>query len=136
MGPGFHWTVTVTPAEQEGLAWIRLHTPRSAIVQAEPVIRGRETWSWIPSFAERRMAAGEAIPLIADTQAKSQQVRQIYAGVGAEPAWRLARDLHIDYLYVDDTERAAYPTTAKFDAHPEYFSPVFKNSEVSIYAVK
>ena len=58
MGPGFHWTVVVTPAEREAFAWIKANTPPGAVVQAEPTARGRETWSLIPSFAERRMAAG------------------------------------------------------------------------------
>ena len=78
MGPGFHWTVVVTPAEQQALAWIRTHTPADAVVQAEPIVRGRETWSLIPSLAERRMAAGNGIPLPGpDYGPRSQQVRGV-----------------------------------------------------------
>ena len=138
MGPGFRWTVALTPAEQEGLAWIRANTPREAIVQAEPTIRGRDTWSFIPSFAERRMAAGLPISLmhVPEYDEKSEQVRQIYASTDADAAWRAAKQLRVDYLYVDATERAAYPAVSKFDVNPRYFTPVFRNSEVSVYQVK
>jgi hypothetical protein len=138
MGPGFHWTVVLSPAEQEALDWLRRETPRDAIVQAEPIVRGRETWSLIPSFAERRMAAGLPISLlhVPEYDRLSARVRDIYAGADAPTAHQTARALAIDYLYVDRTERQAYPATAKFDAHPEYFERVFHNAEVSIYAVK
>ncbi|MGH9329374.1 MAG: hypothetical protein ACRD09_02935 [Vicinamibacterales bacterium] len=138
MGPGFHWTVALTPAEQEGLAWIRTHTPAEAIVQAEPTVRGRETWSLIPSFAERRMAGGLPISLmhVPEYDTKSAQVRQIYTSDDAVAAWQIAKQLGIDYLYVDAIERLAYPGVAKFDAHPEYFSAAFRNAEVTVYAVK
>jgi uncharacterized membrane protein len=138
MGPGFHWTVVLSPAEQEGLAWIRAQTPADAIVQAEPTVRGRETWSLIPSFAERRMAGGLPISLmhVPAYDTTSEQVRQIYASDDAAAAWQIARQLGIDYLYVDATERRAYPGTSKFDAHPEYFSAAFRNAEVTVYAVK
>jgi uncharacterized membrane protein len=135
---GFRWTVTITAAQQEALNWIRSHTPRDAVVQAEPVVRGRETWSLIPTFAERRMSAGNAIPLllIPEYAEKSDQVRQIYASSDARQAWRIAKALRIDYLYADGTERAAYPGVAKFDHHHEYFVPVFGNSEASVYRVQ
>jgi hypothetical protein len=138
MGPGFHWTVTITPAEQEALTWIRTHTPPEAVVQAEPIVRGRETWSLIPSFAARRMAAGNGIPLIVREgyAEKSERVREMYATSDARMAWNIAKTLGIDYLYADRTERAAYPAVDKFDRHPEYFVPVFKNGEAAVYEVK
>lgn len=138
MGPGFRWTVVLTPAEQEAFAWIKANTPARAVVQAEPTIRGRETWSLIPSFAERRMAAGLPISLInvPAYAGQSGRVREMYAGADATAAREIARQLGIDYVYVDATERAAYPAVAKFDAHPELFGVVFKNAEVSVYAVR
>jgi hypothetical protein len=139
MGPGFHWTVTVSAAEQEALDWIRTKTPPDAIVQMEPTVRGRETWTLIPTFAERRMAAGNALPLlnIPEYAEKSELVRQIYAGRDAKAARTIADRLRIDYLYADRTERTAYPDgVAKFDAHPEYFTRVFANHEATIYAVR
>ena len=38
--------------------------PRPPIVQMEPMVRGREHWTLIPSFAGRRMAAGLPISLL------------------------------------------------------------------------
>jgi hypothetical protein len=138
MGPGFHWTVVVTPAEREAFKWIKANTPVGAVVQAEPTIRGRETWSLIPSFAERRMAAGLPISLlnVPAYAVSSNQVRDVYAGTDATAARNLAKTLGIDYVYVDRTERAAYPAVSKFDEHPEYFSVVFKNTEVSLYRLQ
>ena len=60
---GFHWTIALTPAQQEGLAWIRTQTAADAIVQAEPVVRERETWTLIPSFA-RAQNGGRAPDLV------------------------------------------------------------------------
>jgi hypothetical protein len=137
MGPGFHWTVVITPQEREALAWIREHTASTAIVQMEPVVRGRETWSLIPSYGERRMAAGLPISLmhVPDYDAKSAQVQQIYSTDDAGAAWRLARSLGIDYLYQDQVERRAYAGSAKFLNHPEYFTPAFHNEEAAVVAV-
>ena len=42
-------------------------TPPAAIVQMDPTARGRTTWSLIPSFAQRRMAAGLPISLLGGT---------------------------------------------------------------------
>lgn len=138
MGPGFLWTVRLTPDEQEALTWIRTHTPRDAVVQAEPIVRGRETWSLIPSFAERRMAAGLPISLmhVPDYDRRSAEVRRIYSIDDPAEAAQLAGALGINYLYVDRVERAAYPQVSKFDARPEYFRPVFKNAEATVYLVK
>ena len=138
MGPGFHWTVRITPAEQEAFEWIKRNTAPDAVVQAEPIVRGRETWSLIPTFAERRMAAGNPISLLAipEYAAGSEQVRHIYAGPDANAAWQQAKQMAIDYLFVDTLERTTYPAVAKFDAHPELFAPVYRNTDVSIYAIK
>jgi hypothetical protein len=133
----FHWTVILTPAQQAALDWIRTNTPVSAVVQAEPTVRGRETWSLIPSFAERRMATGAALPLPGPYYAdRNRRVRAIYASSDARAAWQEAKDLGIDYLYVDATERAAYPAVAKFDEDASHFMSVFRNMEVAIYAVR
>jgi hypothetical protein len=134
----YRWTLPVTPDEWQALAWIRQNTPRTAVVQAEPVVRGRETWSLIPTFAERRMAAGNPLPLLARPiyVEKSQRIKQIYASTDARAAWQDAKALGIDYLYVDRTERSAYPAVGKFDTSPDYFSPVFRNAEAAVYALR
>ena len=49
----------------------------------------------------------------------------------------IARELRIDYLWVDDNERRAYQSgIATIDAATGYFKPVFRNSEVAIYQVR
>ena len=136
------WTVTITRDEIQGLDWLRRETPRTAIVQMEPGARARQTWSLIPSFAQRRMAAGRPISLLGGTTPgseyteKSARVQTMYSTGSAPQASEIARSLRIDYVWVDRVERTAYPAgVAKFDAAPSLFAPVFKNAEVTIYRV-
>lgn len=136
------WTMVISPEQQAGLSWLRRSTPATAIVQMEPLVRERSTWSLIPSFAERRMAAGRPISLLGGTSdgseyaERSARARSIYQTSDARQAWDIARSLRIDYIWVDQVERAAYPAgVAKFDAHPEQFAPVFTRSDVRIYRV-
>ncbi|HUR35515.1 MAG TPA: hypothetical protein VM032_17050 [Vicinamibacterales bacterium] len=136
-GIGLTWTLRLTPEQQAGLAWLRRNTLPDAIVQAEPVIRGRDAWSLIPSFAERRMAAGEPISLmhVPEYDIRSDEVQKIYAYADAERAWHSANVLGIDYLWVDRLDREGYPNVAKFGDHPDWFSPVFTGGDVVIYKV-
>jgi len=137
-GPGFRWTLLVTARQQEAFRWIQRATPEDAIVQMEPVVRGREHWSLIPSFAQRRMAAGLPISLLPtpEYERSSEQVRNIFAATDPRAARDTARRLRIDYLYVDETDRRAYADgTRKFAEHGEYFGKLFDNGEVSIFAV-
>ena len=82
MGPGFRWTIVLTREEQDAYNWIRTHTPAKAIVEMDPVAHGRETWSQLPTFARRRMAAGKPISLMAipDYEIRTQLAHEIYAG--------------------------------------------------------
>ena len=137
------WTVIVTRDENQGLEWLRKSTPPTAIVQMEPMVRARQTWSLIPSFAQRRMAAGQPISLLGGTdegseyRQRSERVRAMYTTANAQEAWDIARSLRIDYVWVDRVERTAYPSgVAKFDASPQRFAPAFKNAEVTIYRVE
>ena len=137
-GPGFRWTLWTTPDQQEAFDWIKANTPADAIVQMEPMVRGREHWTLIPSFAGRRMAAGLPISLlpIPDYPERSEIVQRIFATGDPAEASSLARRLRIDYFYVDSDDLAAYPEgTAKFDTSPHYFEPVFRNGTVRIYRV-
>ncbi len=138
MGPGFHWTLSLSASQQDALSWIQTHTPSNAIVQAEPTVRGREAWSVIPSFAGRRMAAGLPISLmhVPAYDTRSRAVQEIYASAEPERARLLARELGIDFLYVDGMDRATYPAIAKFDRRPDWFEPVFRNREVTVYATR
>jgi hypothetical protein len=136
---GFRWTVSVTPEQQAAFDWIRRSLPEDALVQMEPMVRGREHWSLIPSFAERRMTAGLPISLLPtpEYERESAEVRQIFATANPREAWELARRRRIDYLYVDGEDRGAYPEgTAKFERQPEYFEEVFANREVRLYKVR
>jgi hypothetical protein len=137
-GPGFPWTQVIDRNQGEALAWVKRATPLLDTVQLDPIARHRTTWSIIPSFGERRMAAGDPRTLVADPEyiERSERVRQMYVTTSARQAWDLARALRIDYVWVDRVEREAYPSgIAKFDASPELFAPAFKNAEVSIYRV-
>lgn len=133
----FRWTIVVTPAQQEAFRWIRANTAEDAIVQMEPMLRGREHWTLIPSFAGRRMAAGLPISLLPlpEYRERSEQVRVLYATRNIEEAAAIARRLRLDYLYVDRHDIAAYPGVGKFDEHPDRFPRVFANDEVRIYKV-
>ena len=141
--PNGPWTVTVTPDETQGLEFLRRVTPPGAVVQMDPLARERSTWSLIPSFAQRRMAAGRPISLLGGTEDSSEygqrsaRVKTLYETTSGQDAADIAHALRIDYLWVDRTERAAYPAgVAKFDADVAHFVPVFANGEVRIYAVR
>jgi hypothetical protein len=138
MGPGFRWTVAISPQEHAALNWIREHTPATAIVQMDAIARGRETWSLIPSFAERRMAAGLPISLlnVPEYRARSERVRAMYASPDPAAAWQIARQLRIDFVYADAVERAAHPQgLSKFDAAPALFQLVTRRGEASVWKV-
>jgi hypothetical protein len=144
-GPGFHWTLVLTPDEQQGLAWIRKTTLETAIVQMEPTVRDRELstggwgerWSLIPSFGERRMAAGIPISLmrVPEYGEKSAQVKTIYQSKDPHEAWTIARRLRIAFLYVDALDRRTYEGAAKFDTSPQFFRPAFTRGDVGVYEV-
>ena len=137
-GPGFKWTLVLSPDQQAAFRWIRRETGRGAIVQMEPVSRERDSWSLIPSFAQRRMAAGLPISLLRtpEYRARSEVVKTIYATPDPREAARLARALHIRYLYVDERDRLSYKETAKFDRSPDSFATVFRSGMVAVYEVK
>ena len=135
---GFRWTVVVPPDTRAALDWIRQQTPRSAIVQMSIGPRRRETWTLVPTFAERRMAAGRPISLLhtAEYDTLSDAVDDIYKVPDANDAVVRARSMRIDYLFVDGVERAAFgDAVAKFD-NPCCFSRVFTSGNAAVYAVK
>lgn len=139
IAPGdFPWTLVLTAEQQQAFRWIREHTPPTAVVQMEPLVRGRAGFSLIPTFAERRMAAGLALPLleIPEYRERSERARTVYASNDARDAWDTARALRLDYLYVDDVERRAYPGVEKLDRNPQYFEPVFAAGPVAVYRVR
>jgi hypothetical protein len=136
-GPGFHWTLPVTRAQQEAFAWVRANTPDNATVQMEPMVRGREHWSLIPTFAQRRMMAGLPISLLPmrEYDLASAEVQRLYHTADGREAWQLAHGRGIQYLYVDRDDRTAHPEGVEKFRDP-YFERVFENGEVQIYKVR
>jgi hypothetical protein len=139
MGPGFRWTVLLSPAEIVGLDWIKKFTPKDARVQVEPDVRSRDTWAYVPAFAERRMAGG--VPLGMVPLAKYENVtarikKEVYQSTSAREAYDRSLDLCIDYLVIGGPERAAYPTLQPLiDGNPYLFQPAFRNDAMAVYAV-
>ena len=139
MGPGFHWTVVVSRDAQAAVDWIRANTAENAVVQMSIGPRGRETWTLIPTFAGRRMAAGEPISLLAapEYDERSTQADAMYSATDPAAAFRLARALRLDYVYLDAVERGAFgeAAIAKFD-DVRYFQRVFASGAAAVYAVR
>ncbi|OFW22422.1 MAG: hypothetical protein A3H97_16780 [Acidobacteria bacterium RIFCSPLOWO2_02_FULL_65_29] len=136
-GPGFKWTVVLTPAELEGLAWIRQNTPPNARVQIEPYSRNRDAY-YVTAFGERRMSGGLPTGLIplAKYEEVSGRIRAMYQSTVALDAHQKALGLCVDYLVVGPPEREAYPILQPaLDAGPHLFAPVFRNEALGIYAV-
>jgi hypothetical protein len=138
-GPGFYYTLVVTPAEQQALQWMERATAPDAVVQADPIVRGRNSWTYIPSLGQRRMAAGLPISLLKQPiyQESSDRVHEMYVTPSAERACEIARSLGIGYVYIDNAERALIPAPllAKFSENSWCFRAAFRNSEVDIFAV-
>ena len=88
MGPGFRWTIMLSPEEQQAYRWMRTQTPPKAVVAMDPYAHGRETWSQLPTFAWRRMAGGKPISLMAvpDYEIRSRLAQAIYSDL--QPRWR------------------------------------------------
>ena len=138
-GPGFPWTLTVTQGQQAALDWVKRHTAPTSVVQMDTMARGRGHWSFIPTFAGRRMAAGLPISLLPrpEYQQVSRQVRTIFNARNADAAHETARRMGIDYLWVDDLDRKTYPAgTDLIAASPGHFAAVFDNGEVQLYRVR
>ena len=136
---GFRWTVVLQPDTQLVLDWIRLNTPPDAVVQMSIAPRRRETWTLVPTFAERRMAAGRPISLLhtPEYDELSDRVDAVYSATGPVEAMKAARALRIDYLFVDGVERAAFGEAAleKFEAHC-CFQRLYATGVAAVYAVK
>jgi hypothetical protein len=139
MGPGFRWTVLISPETQAAMNWIREHTPSDAVVQTSIGPRGRETWTLIPSFAQRRMSAGQPISLLhtREYDQRSDAVDAMFRTRSAADASRLARAHRIDYVYVDSVERRAFghESIAKFE-DVNYFNPVFQQGDAAVFQVR
>jgi hypothetical protein len=137
-GPGFRWTIVLSHAELEALDWIRANTHPAALVQVEPTVRAPETWSYIPTFAERRMAAGLPLSMVPldPYQRASERMRRMFSAGEADEVFDVAVRNGIDYLVVAPPERHAYPhLEPMLDEASRLFPLVFRNAEVSVYQV-
>ena len=139
LGPGFRWTVAVPSDTQAAMTWIRANTDVEAVVQMSIGPRGRETWTLVPAFGHRRMAAGQPISLlhVAEYDERSGAVDAMFRTHDVAEAARLAREQQIDYVYADSVERAAFDDAAisKFN-DPRYFTPVFQQGQAIVFQVR
>jgi hypothetical protein len=140
MGPGFPWTISLSPAQQAGLAWIRHFTPQRTIVQADPETRFRSNWSIIPTFAGRRMAAGQALPLLPEPHqaGAAARVHALLTALPLDTAHDEARRLGIDYFWIDEDDVAGRlgGDPARFLPRPDLFALAFRQDQVAIYRVQ
>jgi hypothetical protein len=135
---GFPWTLVLSPDEQAALSWIRTETPSWAVVQVDPVCRGAATWSYIPSFAQRRMAAGLPISMIplAPYQRASGRVHRIFVAGSAAEAYDAALRNSVDYVMLGPAELKEYPQLASsLDGSPDLFPLMFQAGQVRVYQV-
>ena len=138
-GPGFLWTIPITLAQQQGFEYLRRTTPPTAIVQMDPIVRGRQNWTIIPSFAGRRMAAGLPISLLAqpEYERRSQLVHRLFTELPPADAHAEARRLGIGWLWLDqDDGAAAGRALEQFSTRPDLFTIVFRIGPVTIVEVK
>ena len=140
MGAGFRLTVTLSPAEQDALRWIQQVTRPTAVVQVDVAARGADSWTLIPTFAQRRMYAGLPISLLAEDEYRNRAAAVAAAFAMTDPAeaWRIFKAGHVGYVYVGDAERRTHPpeALAKFDRDPDHFTRVFENPAATIYEVR
>jgi len=129
---------TLSPAQQAGCEWIRKTPPRT-VVQADPLARDRQNWSIIPTFAGRRMAVGQALPLLPEPQQQGgkERAHAILVTLPPLPAHDEARRLGINYLWFDEDDVSAKigANPPRFKDHPELFTLVFQQNDVFIYHV-
>ena len=84
-------------------------------------------------------SAGLPISLLPTPEymARAARVREIFRSRSIDDAHAVARELKIDYLWVDGTDRAAYPEgVGLLAADPTRFTPMFQNDEVTVYGVR
>lgn len=136
-GPGFKWTVILTPEEVAGLDWIKQNTPPESRVQNEPFCRNRDAY-YVTAFGERRMSGGLPTGLIPLKKYEdvSARIRKMYQAESAAEVHDQALGLCVDYMLVGPPERAAYPKLPLLlENSPHLFAPAFRNGILDVYAV-
>ena len=83
------------------------------------------------------MAGGLPISLlkIPEYDERSDRIRAMYSAPSPSDAASVARSLRIDYVYVDQVERRAYPNGIHFDGS-DAFEKVFDEGPVAVYHVR
>lgn len=136
-GPGFRWTLMLTPDDRQVFDWIRHNTRPDAVFQVDPVVRDSDTWAYVPAFAERRMAVGLPISMVPlqKYQHGSEQVRAIFDETPLA-AYERALKSGINYIIVGPPERTAHPDVEqRFDSLGALMPVAFRNGTISIYEV-
>jgi len=137
-GPGFAWTLLLSPDELAAFDWVKANTPADAVFQTDSTARGVEDWAMIPAFAERRMAIGLPISMVPlqKYEQGSQHLSWLFETGSAETAHAMAVKFGIDYLWVGDVERKRHPQLlARLEANTALFQLAFRNKGVSVYRV-
>ncbi|HSF16708.1 MAG TPA: hypothetical protein VLK65_14260 [Vicinamibacteria bacterium] len=136
---GFRWTTVVSHREREALEWLRRETPKESMVQWDTRARDPGEWAFVPALAERRMAVGFPIFLLDVVKYRARErrrVRPIFTSGDAAEAYRRARDLGIDYLFLGPTEvRARGERVRALLEASSAFRPVYENEEVFVLEV-
>jgi hypothetical protein len=139
MGPGFLWTIPFSADQQAGFDWVRRATDRNAVVQFDPIVRARQNWSGIPTFTGRRMIAAIPISLLPEQRHHdlSARAHRIFTELPPEAAHAEARAMGIDYLWIDEEDRAAptAPSLARLESRPDLFPPMFTQGGTLVLAV-
>ena len=137
-GPGFKWTLVLSPAQLAAFDWIRGSTSPDAVIQADPIPRDRRNWSVMPTFAGRRMAAGLAIPLLPEPahEGMPERVHALVTRLPPDAAHAEARALGIDYLYLDGDDPGGAAVRDRFAARPDLFTPMFRQGDVVVYRLR
>jgi uncharacterized membrane protein len=102
------------------------------------VVRERDTWAYIPAFAERRMASGLPLSMIplAKYEKANEEIRRLYLSSTADEAHEAAVRHCIDYLVIGPPERNKYPQLEPLlDASRSRFVPAFRNGTLTVYYV-
>jgi hypothetical protein len=138
-GPNFPWTLVISPGERAALEWIRTSTPKDAIVQTEPYVRGATHWSYVGAFAERRSIAGlpvAMIPMHPYRQASDDLYWGVFRVGTATESHAWARFFGVDYFLIGERERNVYSSAVhNLATAPDLFPIVFKNDDVTIFYV-
>ncbi|MBM3750619.1 MAG: hypothetical protein FJW21_05485 [Acidimicrobiia bacterium] len=135
MGPGFRWTIPLSLDQQAGFRWLRESTPVDAVVQADPVRRGRDQWSAVPSFGGRRMAAGLPISLIhvPEYDMRSQQAHDLLTGADPQVLHAQARMLGITHIWLDEEDPG--DIAARLLTRPDLFGLLFHRGAVHVFGL-